>query len=174
MSDNEPVRQRTFTWEDPLVGVRQAAHLSGLAYIQAIQQGKIAEPPIARLMGMEITEVAEGRVKFSLSPGEYHYNPVGVVHGGVAATLCDSAMACAVQTLLPAGMIYTTLELHVNYVRPMTMATGVVHCLGEVIHQGKRVATAQARLLDEQGRLYAHGTTTCLIFPVTQGGESRE
>jgi uncharacterized protein (TIGR00369 family) len=170
MPENEPTRQRTITWEDPLPGAKQAVHLSGLAYIQAIQNGQIPAPPIAQLMGMHISEVAEGRVVFSLGPGEYHYNPVGVVHGGVAATLCDSAMACAVQTVLPEGMIYTTLELHVNYVRSMTANTGVVHCVGEVIHQGKRIATAQARLLDEQGRLYAHGTTTCMIFPLTQGG----
>jgi uncharacterized protein (TIGR00369 family) len=166
---NEAIgRQRIVTWDDPMLGARQAANMSGLEFLQAIRDGHIASPPISQLLGMTIEEVEAGRVVFSLAPGEHHYNPIGTVHGGVAATLCDSVMACAVQSMLPLGMIYTTLEIHVNYVRPMTAATGVVRCIGEVIHQGRRMATAQARLIDGQGRLYSHGTTTCMIFPAKQ------
>lgn len=166
MSNDEPIRQRTFTWADPLVGFKESRYMSGLAYMQAIRDGLIPPPPIAELMGMTIAEVEAGRVVFTLVPHEYHYNPGGLVHGGVAATLCDSAMACALQTMLAQGMMYTTLELHVNYVRGMTTKTGLVRCTGEVIHQGRQMATAQSRLVDEQGRLYSHATTTCLIFPI--------
>jgi uncharacterized protein (TIGR00369 family) len=165
MQNEEAVRQRIVTWDDPMVGARQALHLSGLEFLQAIRDGHIASPPISQLLGMTIDEVEAGRVVFGLVPGEHHYNPIGTVHGGIAATLCDSVMACAVQSVLPLGMIYTTLEIHVNYVRPMTAATGPVRCIGEVIHQGRRMATAQARLIDSQGKLYSHGTTTCMIFP---------
>lgn len=94
----------------------------------------------------------------------YHYNPIGVVHGGVAATLLDSAMGCAVHSTLPAGAGYTTLEIIVNYLRPLTVATGPVRCEAKVIHLGGRTATAEGRIEDDRGRLYAHGTTTCMIF----------
>lgn len=172
MPQDESARRRTFTWNDPLAGFKQSRQMSGLAYMQAIRDGIISAPPIAELMGMTIAEVESGRVVFTLVPQEFHYNPGGLVHGGVAATLCDSAMACAVQTVLPQGMMYTTLELHVNYVRGMTVKTGPVRCIGEMIHQGRQMATAQARLVDEQGRLYSHATTTCLIFPTPSDGNS--
>lgn len=138
-----------------------------LVWLICKQSGMVlSRLPIAELMGMTIAEVEAGRVVFTLVPHEYHYNPGGLVHGGVAATLCDSAMACALQTMLAQGMMYTTLELHVNYVRGMTTKTGLVRCTGEVIHQGRQMATAQSRLVDEQGRLYSHATTTCLIFAI--------
>ena len=166
MSDKLSVRQRHVTWEDPMLGASQAMQLSGLEYLRAIRDGKIPNAPIAQLLGMTVAEVEPGRVVFSLEPGEHHYNPIGTVHGGIAATLCDSVMACAVHSVLPLGMMYTTVELHVNYVRAITAETGRVQCIGELIHQGRRMATAQARLVDAQGRLYNHGTTTCLIFPI--------
>ncbi|MBC8075392.1 MAG: PaaI family thioesterase, partial [Chloroflexales bacterium] len=107
------------------------------------------------------------------TPAEYHYNPIGSVHGGVAATLCDSAMACAIHTTLPAGVGYTTLELKVNFVRPITVQTGRVTCEGTLIHMGGRVATAEARLTDASGALYAHATTTCLVLRPTSNEEKR-
>ncbi|MBP7999093.1 MAG: PaaI family thioesterase [Chloroflexi bacterium] len=165
MNNELITRQRLVTWEDPFIGAAQVPYLSGLAYLQAIHRGEIPPPPIAELLGMFIAEVTQGRVVFGLTPGEHHYNPIGVVHGSIAAALCDSAMGCAVQSRLPMGMVYTTAELHVNYLRPLTKETGPVRCIGEIIHQGKRMATAQARLVDAQDRLYSHGTTTCLIFP---------
>lgn len=166
MTDTPDTRQRVVTWEDPMVGASKAMRLSGLDYLRGIRDGEIPNPPIAQLLGMTVDEVEPGRVVFGLIPGEYHYNPIGTVHGGIAATLCDSAMACAVHSLLPMGMAYTTVELHLNYVRAITVETGRLQCIGEIIHQGRRMATAQARLVDAQGRLYNHGTTTCLILPI--------
>jgi uncharacterized protein (TIGR00369 family) len=115
-------------------------------------------------MNLELEEVEEGRVVFSLQPDEYHYNPIGVVHGGVAATLLDSAMGCAVHSMLPAHTGYTTLEIKVNYIRPMTVETGRVLCEAKVIHLGGRTATAEGRVLDKEGKIYSYATTTCMIF----------
>jgi len=120
--------------------------------------------PIAELVGFDLVELGEGRASFELDPGERHYNPLGTVHGGIAATLLDSAMGVAVHTTLGEGQTYTTLELKVNYVRAITEETGPVVATGSVIHRGGRVATAEARLTDRDGRLLAHGTSTCLIM----------
>jgi uncharacterized protein (TIGR00369 family) len=111
-----------------------------------------------------MTEVSEGRVVFAIEPAEYHYNPLGTVHGGVTAILLDSALGCAIQSMLPAETGYTTIELKVNYLRPLTVKTGTVYCEGKIIHVGGRIATAEGRLTDETGKLYAHGTTTCIIL----------
>ena len=164
MAEYQERRTRTVTWNDPMPALRAAQTMSGIDYLKAIQSGELPPPPIAALIGMEITEVSEGRVVFSAEPAEYHYNPLGTVHGGIAATLLDSAMGCAVQSLLPAGTGYTTLEIKVNYLRPITSATGTVTCEGKIIHLGGRVATAEARLTDATGKLYAHGTTTCILL----------
>ena len=158
-------RTRVITWEDPAAGYRAAQALGGLAYLQGMVRGEYPFPPMARLLGIDGMEVEHGRVVMTIEPGECHYNPMGVAHGGLAATLFDSVMGCAVQTTLPAGTGYTTLELKVNFTRAMTSATGRVRCIGTVIHAGSRVATAEGRLLDEAGKLYGHATTTCLILP---------
>ena len=160
----EGERTRVITWEDPTVAVQTGKTISGIAYLKALQTGELPSPPIAVLMGMWIAGVSEGRVVFALEPAEYHYNPLGTVHGGVMATLLDSALGCAVQSMLPAGTSYTTIELKVNYLRPITAQTGTVYCEGKIIHLGGRIATAEARLTDAEGKLYAHGTTTCLII----------
>ena len=159
-----PVRTRTITWEDPLLSARAGLTLSGIDYLRAVAQGKLPAPPIALLLGFDIEEVEEGRVVFSAEPGEHHYNPIGVVHGGLAATLLDSAMGCAVHSLLPQGRGYTTLEIKVNYVRAITRESGRLRAIGTVVHMGGKTATAEARLLDGAGRLCAHGTTTCMLF----------
>ncbi len=165
MSDTQTeTRTRTIAWQDPLPSAQLSQTMSGLHYLRAIQAGEIPPPPIAVLMGMSIDEVEEGRVIFSAQPAEYHYNPIGVVHGGLAATLLDSSLGCAVHSMLPAGTGYTTLEIKVNYVRPITSETGELRCEGKVIHLGGRIATAGARITDASGKLYAHGTTTCIIF----------
>lgn len=119
--------------------------------------------PIAELVGFDLVELGEGRASFAMDPAERHYNPLGTVHGGIAATLLDSAMGCAVHTTLEANETYTTLELKVNFVRAITEATGRVVAEGAVIHRGRRIATADARLTDEEGRLLAHATCTCLL-----------
>jgi uncharacterized protein (TIGR00369 family) len=125
------------------------------------------EAPIGKLMGFRPVELEEGRVRFEAVPRREHYNPIGSVHGGLAATLLDTAMGCAVHSTLPDATGYTTLELKVNFTRPITVDTGRVLCEGTLVHRGGRVATAEGRLWAEaSGKLLAHGTTTCLIFPL--------
>lgn len=170
-----PVRTRTYSWEDPLAAATAGAKLGGLEYLRAIQRGELPPPPIMATLGIGGSEFEEGRAVFWVDPAEYHYNPIGVVHGGVASTLCDSAMGCAVQSLLPAGSGYTTLELKVNFVRPLTRDTGRVWCEAKIVHLGGRVATAEARVTDAAGKLYAHATTTCMVFrpDAANGGKGR-
>ena len=138
--------------------------LSGLDILRGLRDGTLPPPPMGRLLGFGLEEVEEGRVVFAAVPGGQHYNPIGTVHGGFAATLLDSCMACAVQSTLARGFGYTTLELKVNLVRAMTEDTGPVRAEGRVLHAGRRVATAEGRLTDAAGRLLAHGTTTCLVI----------
>jgi uncharacterized protein (TIGR00369 family) len=157
-------RTRTFSWEDPKALAEAARGLTGLEYLRKIVAGELPRPPISAMMNFGLAELSEGSAVFTVEPAEYHYNPIGVVHGGLAATLLDSAMGCAVHSTLPAGAGYTTLEVKVNFVRPMTAETGVVRCEARVVYVGGRTATAEGRVTDDAGKLYAHGTTTCLIF----------
>jgi uncharacterized protein (TIGR00369 family) len=158
------VRTRTVAWEDPLVSARAGANLSGIDYLRAIAHGNLPSPPIALLLGFDIDEVEEGRVVFTAETGEHQYNPIGVVHGGVAATLLDSVMGCAVHSRLPRGRGYTTLEIKVNYVRAIKHDSGPLRAIGTLVHMGGKTATAEGRLLDGEGRLVAHATTTCMLF----------
>jgi uncharacterized protein (TIGR00369 family) len=164
MSEDAPERRREYTWNDPAAMAELVGKRSGLELLQAIVAGTLPKPPIADTLNYELTEVREGLVVFEIVPAEYHYNPLGVVHGGLAATLLDSAMGCAVHSALPAGTRYTTLELKVNYIRAMTTATGRVRAEGKVINIGGRVGVAEGRIVDDEGKLYAHATTTCIIF----------
>ena len=165
-------RSRTINWEDPVETAARGAELSGREYLEAIGAGALPPPPIAVLLDMEPVELEEGRAVFALTPAEFHYNPIGVVHGGIAATLLDSAMGCAVQTTLPAGTGYTTLEVKVNFARPMTRDTGRVLCEARVVHGGRTVATAEGRVFAEDtGKLLAHGTATCLLFSSNGNGK---
>jgi uncharacterized protein (TIGR00369 family) len=159
-------RSRTITWEDPVAAAEHRLDLSGLDHLNAIREGRFPPPPIATLMGFDIVEAEEGRVVFAVTPEEFHYNPIGVVHGGLAATLIDSATGCAVQSTLEPGVVYTSLEIKVNFARAITRDTGRVLCEGTIIHRGRTIATAEARLLAEAtGKLHAHGTATCLLMP---------
>ncbi|MDX6611059.1 MAG: hypothetical protein QOD75_245 [Blastocatellia bacterium] len=135
-----------------------------MEYLKKIVAGELPPPPIGVLMNFRLAELSEGHAVFTVEPAEYHYNPIGVVHGGLAATLLDSAMGCAVHSTLPAGAGYTTLEIKVNYLRPMSAETGEVRCEANIIHGGRTTATAEGKIVDSQGKLYAHGTTTCIIF----------
>ena len=141
-----------------------AVESSGLETIEAIFAGRLPPPPIGELLGFRGVEVERGRAVFELEPGPQHYNPIGSVHGGVAMTLLDSAMGCAIHSMLDAGVRYTTLEVKTNFIRAMTADTGLVRCEGTVLHSGSRVATAEGKVLDAEGKLLAHGTTTCLIL----------
>jgi uncharacterized protein (TIGR00369 family) len=155
--------QRAYSWHDPFESLRRAEGLSGLELLQLIATGELPPAPIAETLGFGGIEVEEGRVTFEVEPAVFHYNPIGVVHGGLALTLLDSAMGCAVHSTLPAGGAYTTLELKANFVRPITCSTGLVRCTGEVVHPGRTVATAEGRVVDAAGKLYAHGTSTLLV-----------
>jgi uncharacterized protein (TIGR00369 family) len=160
-----PERTRTITWSDPLEVAAAAHGRSGLEHMRAIASGEVAPPPIAELLDLRPSEIAPGRVVFTMEPQEFHYNPIGSVHGGVAATLLDSAMGCAVQTMLPPGVGYTTLELKVNYIRPMAAGQGPVLAEGRIVHHGSKVATAEGRIVRERdGKLLATASTTCLIL----------
>jgi uncharacterized protein (TIGR00369 family) len=164
MTQKESERTLTVSWENPQDLVKAGRNLSGIEFLQKILAGELPRPPLAALMNFELVELREGYAVFAVEPAEYHYNPIGVVHGGLAATLLDSAMGCAVHSMLPAGTGYTTLEIKVNYVRAITAETGRVRCEARLVHLGGRTAIAEGRIVDNAGKLYAHGTTTCLIF----------
>jgi uncharacterized protein (TIGR00369 family) len=157
-------RSLQVTWEDPAPAAREARNLSGLEFLRAILAGRFPPPPFARLVGQSLVEVEEGRAVFVVQPGEVHYNPIGMVHGGLLATLLDSAMGCAIHSTLPAGTGYSTLEVKVNYTRPALAGTGPLRCEARLVHRGRQTATAEGQVRDEQGRLYAHGSTTCLLM----------
>jgi uncharacterized protein (TIGR00369 family) len=158
------MRRREVTWEDPMVGAALALDLSGLDYLRAIADGRVPPPPIAVLLGMGIVDVQPGRVAFSLEVGEHLYNPIGSVHGGVFCVLLDSAMGCAAHSTLDRGRVFSTLELKVNMVKPLTVNTPSVVATGRVISSGRRVITASGEITGPDGTLYAHGTTTCLVI----------
>lgn len=159
-------RTRTFSWQDPMTGAMAARTMSGLDYLNAMGRGEFAYPPLMYLLGMDhlTPEIAPGKVTFFLEPQEYHYNPIGSVHGGVFASLLDTAMGCAVHSTLPAGVSYTTLEFKITFIKALTTATGLVRCEGTLLSAGRQVATAEGRIVDATGKLYAHGTTTCLLL----------
>jgi len=160
----ETTRTRLLTWQEPVASAAAGVGLSGIDYLRAIVAGRIPPPPIAVLMLAGPVEIEAGRVVFEGLPGEEHYNPIGVVHGGYASMLLDSALGSAVHTTLPAGTGYATLTLEVKFVRPITVATGAVRAEAAVVHRGRRQATAEARLVAaETGKLLAHATSTCMI-----------
>jgi uncharacterized protein (TIGR00369 family) len=159
-------RSRTYEWEDPAPTAAQAGRLPGLEFLREIAAGRLPGPPIAATLDFTIDEVEEGRVVFRCVPGEEHYNPIGSVHGGLYATLADSAAACAVHSTLPHGMAYTSLDLSIRFLRPVTAATGPIRAVGTVRNRGRRTALAEAELFDPADRLLAHATSNCLLFPV--------
>lgn len=158
-------RSLTLDWQDPLASAAEGMKLAGLDYMKAVKDGEIPPAPIAVLMNMAPVEIEEGRAVFSALPGEEHYNPIGVVHGGFMATLLDSVAGCAVHTTLAQGEAYTTLTLEVKNLRPLTRDTGRVRAEGTVEYRGRRQATADARLYaEESGKLLASATSTCMIL----------
>ena len=167
MSKNKngtPKRVHTLTWEDPQISARDAGSMSGIDYLRAIKNGQIAAPPAAKLVGYRIADVESGRAVFKLTPAEYHYNPFATVHGGIASTILDTTLTAAVLSTLPVGQGCSTLEIKVNFIRPITRKTGELSCEAGIIHVGKSIATATGKLMDGNQKLYAHATGTCLIF----------
>lgn len=137
--------------------------LSGLEFFRRMVAGEFSPPPLVALLGLRMVEANEGRVVFVGTARTDFYNGMGVAHGGWAATLLDSALGCAINTTMPAGRVFTTLELKINYTRPLTAEIGEVRCEAAVIHVGSRTATAEARVTDANGKIYAHATTTCIV-----------
>jgi len=140
--------------------------MSGLAFLRGIAEGRFPRPPISGVLDFDLVEVEKGFVVFLGRPSADHFNPMGGVHGGYAATLLDSCMACAVHSAVDPGEAQTTLEIKVNMVRPITGQTGEVRAEGRLLSRGRRVGTAEGKLLDKNGKLLAHGSTTCMIFPL--------
>jgi uncharacterized protein (TIGR00369 family) len=158
-------RTRTISWNDPVATAAVGAQMAGLDYVRAVQSGELPAPPIAVVMNFRISELDEGRAAFIGEPGEEHYNPLGVVHGGYASTLLDSALGCAIHTTLPAGIGYTSQTLEVKFLRPITRDTGAVRAEAHVVHRGRKTATSEARLTAvATDKLLATGTSTCLIL----------
>ena len=157
-------RSRAHDWDDPAISAAAARELDGIAFLTALLNGSLPAPPVARTLDFAPVIVEPGNVVFEFTPAEFHYNPIGTVHGGVISTLCDSACGCVVQSMLPAGTYYTSLDLSVKFLRPVTSGTGRMTCAGTVAHLGGRSALAEARLTDAAGKLYAQATSTCMIF----------
>jgi uncharacterized protein (TIGR00369 family) len=148
-----------------VVPVETLIQHDGLSFLRGLMAGQFPAPPITQTLGFTLAEVDPGRVVFTGEPQFRHYNPIGTVHGGFAMTLLDSALACAIHTTLAKGETYTTLEIKVNLVRPLTQDTGPVRAEGRIIHRGRTLGTSEGDIKDLSGRLYAHATTTCMIFP---------
>jgi uncharacterized protein (TIGR00369 family) len=161
---HDGVRSRTISWTDPARSRFRGRELNGLDRLVAMRRGELSPPPAVALLGLHLDEVTPGRTVFSMLADEMHENPMGTMHGGIVATLVDTAMGCAVSSLLPADAGFTTLELKTNFVRAITQATGRVYAEGTVVHSGGRVAMTEARVHDDSGALYAHATSTCLIL----------
>ena len=163
MADHE--RQRHYSWHDPTSHWSRLGELSGVDYLSAGVRGEVPPPPVAVAMRLALVEVSEGRVVYIGQPGEDFANDVGSVQGGWVSALIDAAIGSAVHSALPVGPRYTTLELKVNFVRAVTVNSGEMRCIAEALHVGRTTATAQARVVDANDKLYAHATTTCLILP---------
>jgi uncharacterized protein (TIGR00369 family) len=147
-----------------VVSAERQNQMSGLAFVQGLADGTLPLNPIAETLGYDVTEAVSGRVVVTATPNHTHLNPAGTVHGGLAATLLDSAMGLAVRSTLEPGVGSTTLEFKISLVRPITPDTGAITAEGVVLSRGRRIGTAEGRITDPRGRLLAHGTTTCLIF----------
>ena len=166
-------RTRSYSWDDPAISAAAARERDGTAFLQAILDGTLPAAPIARTLDFAPVSVQPGTVVFEFTPAEFHYNPIGSVHGGVISTLCDSACGCAVQSLLPAGTYYTSLDLSVKFLRGVGAGTSRLTCTGTVTHLGGRSALAEARLTGTDGKLYAFATSSCMVFRPPQDDASR-
>lgn len=160
-------RSRTFTWDDPTPAMRQGRKVSGAELFEKMRLGEIPHAPFAKLIGLEVFDAGEGRFVMTLMPQEFHYNPMGCVHGGILSTLLDTVMSAAVHTALPAGWAYLTLGINVTFLKPVYEHTGEVMAEGKLVAMRRQVATAEGRIVDLKGDLCATGTASCLIFDRT-------
>lgn len=159
-----PPRSKTITWHDPMAAAARGAALSGIEHLEAMRRGDLPPPPIAELFGFRIVDVAAGEVSFTYQPDESAYNPIGLVHGGLVCTLLDSVLGCAVQTTLPLGVTYTSIELKVNYLRPVHGDTGELRARGWVTKPGRRVAFAEGDVRDAGAKVVATASGSCLVM----------
>jgi len=160
----ETGRTRTYAWGDAKSAAAAARGMSGIEYLGALMKGTLAPPPIMATLGFRLAELGDGRAVFECEPREFHYNALGTVHGGLAATLIDSATGCAVHTQLPAGTGYTTVNLGVDNIKAISDTVGTLRCIGRVVRAGNRIAVADAELVGPDGTLYARGSATCLVL----------
>jgi len=167
----EELRERTFSWADPAAIAAAGMGLSGSDFLAAIAAGEIPPPPLMQALGFDGVSFGDGTAAFQLTPREFHYNPIGTVHGGVFATLLDSACGCAVHTRLPLGVFYTSLDLSVKFLRPVTVDTGPITAAGTVVHLGRRTALAEAKITDDRGKVYVTATSSCLILRPEQAAQ---
>lgn len=163
-------RERTYTWSDPALTAEASKAMAGLDLLRGLRDGTVPPAPFASLIGLSMSDVEHGLVVMHLTPAEYHYNPIGTMHGGILATLLDSVMGCAVHSTLPKGRAYTSLEIKVNYVRAVTIASGELSAEGRLVHGGRRSAVAEGKVVDARGRLCATASTTCMVFDLPGGG----
>lgn len=157
-------RSRTYEWIDPMHTAHTGRSMSGYDFLKGLLDGRIPPPPIAETIGFRPSALEPGKVSFEFEPKEFHYNPLGMVHGGVISTILDTALGCALQSQLPQGTGYTTLELKVNFVRAVTIKSGLLKADGRLVHLGRTTAVTEADLRDLTGKLYAHATCTCLLL----------
>ena len=160
----DETRTRTYSWTSPAELATLLSTKGGLELLRGMAAGELPPPPIMDLIDLTGMEVEEGSVTFFLEPQEFHYNPLGTMHGGVISTLLDSAAACSLHSTLPVGVGYTSLDLNVKFLRTITIDSGRLACTGSVLQRGRRTALTEARLTDSQGRLIAHATSSCMIF----------
>ncbi|MGO1908631.1 MAG: PaaI family thioesterase [Brevibacterium linens] len=166
MGRDQNTRETTVTWTDPAPGLALMPTLDGIDFLQKIADGEIAGAPIGKHIGMSLVDVGEGSVTFHCAPDESHYNPIGMVHGGLVCTLLDSALGCATHTTLPAGTGYTSIEIKVNYLRPVTSESGPLVATGRVTKAGRRVTFAEGEVVDNKGKTVATAAGSLLIFPL--------
>jgi len=164
-------RSRTITWQDPMEGAQKAMQMSGIDYLQSMTDGQIPLPPLLFTLDFKPVGFEKGQAIFSFEPQEFHYNPIGSVHGGVISAILDSAMGCTIHSVLEAGTRYTTLELKVNFIKAITIKTGKLQAIGKIIHSGKSTALVEAQLIDANGTLYAHAVSTCMILKPTDNAK---
>jgi uncharacterized protein (TIGR00369 family) len=143
--------------------------LSGLEFFKKMIAGELPPPPLVVLLGLKLVEAEPGRVTFTGVAREEFYNGMGVAHGGFAATLLDSALGCAINTMMPAGRVFTTIDLQIHYTRALRREAGELRCTATVVHVGSRTATSEGRIVDAAGKVYAHGTTTCILVEPPRG-----
>lgn len=159
-------RSKTVSWHDPMISAARGGQLSGIDYLRAVRDGQLASAPIAALMGFRIATIAKGDVVFTCTPDESVYNPIGVVHGGLVCTLLDSVCGCAVQSTLPEGTGYTSLEIKVSYLRPVHAHSGELSAHGWVSRRGRRASFAEGDVRTADGKVVATTTSSCLVFPL--------